>query len=896
MKLYSNIIHTWRDVNGWSRHFTPLSLGEGRGGEAVWGKALLSLFLLLFFSLATHAQIRGVVIDAEKGDTILYPSATYRGHHIAVSGNAMGEYTIERHNGWQLTFTAVGYKPKTITINASTPEVLNVKLKPDTRQLAEVVVKSKRAHYSRKNNPAVELMKRVIAAKKRTNLENHDYLSYTKYQKLTMAINDITPADIDSGFIGKHKWLLDQVETSPYNGKLILPLTVDETVTQHLFRKDPKNEKDIVMGQSSSGVNQLIQTGDIMTVAMKDVFTDVDIYDDQVRLLQYPFTSPIGKDAIAFYRFYIEDTVYVDHDLCYHLQFIPNNQQDFGFRGELYILADSSLHVKRCNLTIPKRSDVNFVENLQIQQEYRKLPNGEWALSVDDMIVEMKVAKFLSKVLITRTTRLSDYDFQPLAKQLFKGKAKIKREADSQMRDEAFWNKYRTVELTKSESSMSAFVHRIEQIKGFKYIIFGVKAFIENFVETGDENHPSKFDFGPVNTLITKNFIDGYRARVSGQTTANLNKHWFFQGYYAHGFHSKKNYYDAMLTYSLNKKDYLPREFPKRTISFESTYDIMSPSDKFMQTDKDNVFTAFKWAKVDKMMFYNRQQLKFEYEQEWGLKTTFGLKTEENEAAGALFFNPLNSGLSYTAPENTPVGDLIHNGKIRTTELSLQFQLAPGRTYINTKQRRLPINLDAPVFTLGHTMGLKNVLGGDYKYNFTEAGIYKRFWMNSWGKIDINVKAGAQWNRVPYPLLIMPAANLSYIIEDETFNLINNMEFLNDRYASLDASWDLNGKIFNRIPLLKKLKWREYIGVKALWGKLTDKNNPYLEQNANSSVLMQFPEGCYVMDPHKPYVELIAGVHNIFKLLHVEYVHRCNYNELPTAHKNGIRLMMRLTF
>ena len=891
MKRHSNIIHAWQNAIGWSRHFTPLSLGEGRGGEA-----FISLLLLLFFSLTTHAQLRGVVVDAEKGDTILYPSATYRGHHIAVSGNAMGEYTIERHNGWQLTFTAVGYKPKTITINASTPEVLNVKLKPDTRQLAEVVVKSKRAKYSRKNNPAVELMKRVIAAKKRTNLENHDYLSYTKYQKLTMAINDITPADMDSGFIGKHKWLLDQVETSSYNGKLILPLTVDETVTQHLFRKNPKDEKDIVMGQSSSGVNQLIQTGDIMTVAMKDVFTDVDIYDDQVRLLQYPFTSPIGKDAIAFYRYYIEDTVYVDHDLCYHLQFIPNNQQDFGFRGELYILADSSLHVKRCNLTIPKRSDVNFVENLQIQQEYRKLPNGEWALSVDDMIVEMKVAKFLSKVLITRTTRLSDYDFQPLAKQLFKGKAKVKREANSQMRDEAFWNKYRTVELTKSESSMSAFVHRIEQIKGFKYIIFGAKAFIENFVETGDENHPSKFDFGPVNTLITKNFIDGYRTRISGQTTANLNKHWFFQGYYAHGFHSKKNYYDAMLTYSLNKKDYLPREFPKRTISFESTYDIMSPSDKFMQTDKDNVFTAFKWAKVDKMMFYNRQQLKFEYEQEWGLKTTFGLKTEENEAAGALFFNPLNSGFSYTTPENTPVGDLIHNGKIRTTELSLQFQLAPGRTYINTKQRRLPINLDAPVFTLGHTMGLKNVLGGDYKYNFTEAGIYKRFWMNSWGKIDINVKAGAQWNRVPYPLLIMPAANLSYIIEDETFNLINNMEFLNDRYASLDASWDLNGKIFNRIPLLKKLKWREYLGVKALWGKLTDKNNPYLAQNENSSVLMQFPEGCYIMDPHKPYVELIAGVHNIFKLLHVEYVHRCNYNELPTAHKNGIRLMMRLTF
>ena len=852
--------------------------------------------LLLLLVTSVSAQIRGVITDAETGDTLLYPSASYKGHHVAVSGNAMGEYAIKRHEGWQLTFSAVGYKSKTISVNARTPNRLDVKLRPDTKQLSEVEVKSKRGRYSRKDNPAVELMKRVIAAKKRTDLENHDYLQYTKYQKLTCAINDITTADIDSGFIGKHKWLLDQVETSPYNNKLILPISVDETVTQHIYRKNPRSEKDIIQGQSSTGVNQLIQTGDILTVAAKDVFTDIDIYDDQVRLLQYPFTSPIGKDAISFYRYYIEDTVYVDRDLCYHLQFIPNNQQDFGFRGELYILADSTLHVKRCNLTIPKRSDVNFVENLQVRQEYRRLPNGEWALSVDDMIVEMKIAKFLSKVLVVRTTRLSDYAFDALPRQLFKGKARERREANAQMRDEAFWNQYRTVELTKGESSMDAFIHRIEQVKGFKYIIFGAKALIENFVETGDENHPSKVDIGPINTMLTKNFIDGWRTRVSAQTTANLNPHWFMAGYFARGWHSKKNYYKAELTYSFDKKDYLPREFPKRTLTFSSTYDISSPSDKFIHTDKDNVFTAFKWSTVDKMMFYNRQQLQFEYEQEWGLKTTIGMKTEENEAAGRLFFNKQSSGTTFRFPDGIVAGDQLHNGRMRTTELTLQFQLAPGRTYINTKQRRLPINLDAPVFTLGHTMGLKGVLGGEYSYNLSEAGIYKRFWMNSWGKIDTYVKAGAQWNRVPYPLLIMPAANLSYIIEDESFNLINNMEFLNDRYASLDVSWDLNGKIFNRIPLLKKLKWREYIGVKCLWGKLTDKNNPLLAENAGSDALMQFPEGCYVMVPKRPYVEFAAGIHNIFKIIHVEYVHRCNYTGLPTSKRNGIRFMFRMTF
>lgn len=845
---------------------------------------------------SVNAQIHGVIVDAETGDTLLYPSASYKGHQVAVSGNAMGEYSIARHDGWQLTFSAVGYKSKTITVTSSIPSKYDVKLKPDTKQLNEVVIRSKSNKYSRKNNPAVELMKRVIAAKKRTDLQNHDFLQYTKYQKLTCAVNDITAADIDSGFISKHKWLLDQVETSPYNNKLILPISVDETVTQHIYRKNPKSEKDIIQGQSSSGVNQLLQTGDILTVAMKDVFTDVDIYDDQVRLLQYPFTSPIGKDAIGFYRYYIEDTVYVDNDLCYHLQFLPNNQQDFGFRGDLYILTDSSLHVKRCNLTIPKRSDVNFVENLQITQEYRRLPNGEWALSVDDMVVEMKIASFLSRALVIRTTRLGDYAFDELPKQLFKGKAKERREANSQMRDEAFWNQYRTVELTKAESSMDAFIHRIEQLKGFKYIIFGVKALVENFVETGDENHPSKVDFGPMNTMLTKNFIDGWRTRVSAQSTANLDDHWFFSGYVARGWHSKKNYYKGEAIYSFNKKEYLPREFPRRTISFSSTYDITSPSDKFIHTDKDNVFTAFKWATVDKMMFYNRQELKFEYEQEWGLKTTIGVKTEENEAAGRLFYNKLSSGINFSFPENIVIGDQLHNGKIRTTEMSFQLLLSPGRTYINTKQRRLPINLDAPVFMIQHTLGLKNVLGGEYNYNLSEASIYKRFWMNSWGKIDTYIKAGAQWNRVPYPLLIMPAANLSYIIEDESFNLINNMEFLNDRYASLDVSWDMNGKLFNRIPLLKKLKWREYIGVKCLWGNLTDKNNPLLEQNMGSDVLMQFPEGCYVMDPKRPYVEWVAGIHNIFKVLHVEYVHRCNYTSLPTSNKHGVRFMFRMTF
>ena len=329
----------------------------------------------------------------------------------------------------------------------------------------------------------------------------------------------------------------------------------------------------------------------------------------------------------------------------------------------------------------------------------------------------------------------------------------------------------------------------------------------------------------------------------------------------------------------------MPRDYPRRTVTLSSSYDVSSPADKFLITDKDNVFTSFKWAKVDKMMFYNRQQLAFEYEWYGGLKTALKIKTEENEACGKLRFAPLS------ATETDITGM-----KIRTTELSMQLRFAPGETLINSKQRRIAINREAPILSLSYSAGVKGVLGGDYSYNFTEATFYKRFFMNSWGDLNLDLRAGAQWNKVPFPLLVMPAVNLSYLGQDGTFNLINNMEFLNDRYASIDMWWNMNGKIFNRIPLLKKLKWREYIGAKCLWGNLTSKNNPFLDKNKDDATLMLFPEGSYVMDTHKPYVEVVAGVTNIFKFLSVQYVRRLTYTNLPTARKQGIRFRFMFRF
>ena len=821
------------------------------------------------------------VVDWQTGDSIPYANAVYRNLKLGASSDANGHFSIARKVGEQLTITAIGYKPRYIKITAHTARELKVTLIADSKQLQGIVVKAKRRHkYSRKDNPAVELMRRVIAAKKQTHLENHDYYQYDKYQKVTMAINNLTPDELEGSMFKKAPWLLDQVETCPYNNKLILPISVDETLTQHLYRKSPRDEKDIVLGQSTKGISKLIQTGEALNTIVKDLFKDINLYDDHIDLLQKRFPSPIGSTAISFYHFYIDDTVYVNQDQCIRLQFMPANQQDFGFRGELYVLNDSSLHVKKCDMQLPANTGVNFVDAMKFQQEFTKLSNGEWALTTDNMIAELKLTDLLQRAIVIRTTGMTNYAFAPIEDKQFKGKAKIIYDTNAKMRDNEFWAAHRTTQLTKSEAGMDSFIKRMANTKHFKWVIFASKALIENFIETGSEDKPSKFDIGPVNTFISKNFIDGIRLRASARTTAKLNPHWFFEGYYAYGTKSRRSYYDAKVTYSFNKPEYQPIEFPVRTISFESTSDVESPSDKYLKHNKDNIFMTFRPVKVEQMYFVNRQKINFNWETDYGLATSLELRTESNRPTGKLVYEKMD-------------GTLVD--KLRMSEVILGFNYRPGQSYVNSKQKRMTVNLDAPEFNVTHTMGIKHFLGGDFNSNLTEVSIYKRFWLGSWGHIDTRVQGGAQWNKVPFQFLITPPVNTSYFEHQGTFNLMKGLEFLNDRYAQFNLAWDLEGKIFNRLPLIKKLKWREYVAFKGMWGHLTDKNNPYLPQNANDTELYKFPVDTRVMT-RDPYMEFVVGVHNIFKCLEVDYVRRLTYTNAPGISKNGIRFGFNLVF
>ncbi len=846
-------------------------------------KIIFSLLCLLCV-VAAKAQFYGQVIDGANGEPIPFAAVKYIGTSEGRSTDLDGNFVLPILNNYdKFEITFLGYKPVTVTVPRGRQEIRGqiIKMYSEDFLLGEVVVKKAKIKYTRKNNPAVDLMRKVIANKKLSDIKEKDFYHFDKYEKKTFSYNDIK---------GTKDTLLSEI--CPETGKLIIPIMVDETASEESYRKNPKTVKTTIKAQRSDGFQSMLSSGDMLTTYVKDIFTDVDIYKDNVRLLQHPFISPIStSEAIGFYHYYIQDTIMVDNERCIDVAFLPNNPQDFGFAGHLYITDDKLNQVKRAVINVPNNSGVNFVDNLMVIQDFMTLPTGERVIKVDNMIVELSGLYGAIKFQCQRYSQYSNYDFSPITdKKAFKSPQVERVLTDAAFKDSTYWASIRPIQLTNAENHLGNGVDKInEDLGGFwKFLLTAV---VENSVELTPK--PNKIDLIPINSIISHNDIDGMRFQLPLQTTANLLPNLFLRGYGAYGAKDKKWKYKAEVEYSFNKKQYMAHEFPRRSIIATYMYDDMSPVDKFSNTVKDNMYSSFKTSKVDQMMYVTDMKLKYQYEMDNHMTWSATVDRSKLTPTGKLIYM------------RNVDGTLLDN--IKTADIKLGFRYAPRETFINSKQQRQPINKDAPIITLEHTIGMDGFLGGQYNYNMTEATVFKKFWLpGACGSIEAYLKGGAQWNKVPFPMLFTPQSNLSYFVQFDSwsFNMLRNMEFLNDRYVSLLINWNLDGKLLNRIPLLKKMKLREYVGFKMLYGHLTDKNNPFVSTNDND--LFRFPtrDGNYTsfVMGNKPYMELSVGISNIFKVLTVQYVRRLNYTDLPAVpggdklRKNGIRFAVDFKF
>lgn len=852
---------------------------------------LIALLQVVAGTFLSHAQsftsASGIVKDSITGEPLPFVSVYFDGSTIGAMTDDNGTFTLQNNQGYtKLAAASLGYDTKFIDLKPGKKnDNLELLLKPTAFEISEVVVKPKREKYTRKDNPAVELIKKVIAHKNDNRIEAKPEYQTEVYEKLSLSLDNFNPNLDKNKFLKKFKFIKNYLDTSEFNGKPILTVSVRENLSDFYYRKSPKAEKTIVRAKRMQGIDKTLDDGGGITSNLEEIFKSINIFDNNIPILLNRFVSPLSSTlATTYYHYYIMDTLDVGGDKCVDLAFVPANSESYGFTGRLYITLDGNYAVKKVLLNTPANINLNWVDKLRIEQEFKQMPDSTWVLDQENTFVNFYVVKGTQQLYAHQLRNYDNYNFNVQnADSVFGllGALHVLPEATAQ--PDTFWIHNRPIPLKEKEDALKDLLGQLRKVPAFNAIIKTAEILITGYIPTANDKKVTKFDFGPMNTTFSANHLEGFRMRVGGMTTANLNPYWFASGYLAYGTNDRKIKYNLKLTHSFTKKEYHEGENPVNNLSFIQEYDVYTPGQDFLFTSKDNIFVAWKVGEpVTKMQYIRKSVL--QYEKEWlnGLTWKSWIMNQNNEAAGTL---------QYIKRDES--GNLYHIKDFTTSEIGTQLRFAPGeRAYNGRSGKESVFNLskDAPVFKLSHQLGIKGVLGGDYNYNHTEISAEKRIWLSSFGHIDAQVKTGKVWDKVPFPLLILPNTNQSITIQPEAFHMMNALEFVTDQYVSFNATYYLKGWILNRIPGIKWLRLREVLSFNMIYGGLTDKNNPTLTPG-----LFLLPDGTQPLGS-TPYMECSVGLENIFKILRIDYYRRLTYLDHPDIKKGGIRIALRFTF
>lgn len=839
--------------------------------------------LLCLFSLKGQNEIRikGLVTDSVSGEPLPYVSIIVKGTTTGAATDLDGRFSLtvpSSASGKMLEVSYLGYSTKQVPLKSG--QSLSIQLAPTGIALNEVVVKPGRERYRRRDNPAVAFVKNVIERRNANDPRNHDYYSYDRYQKMVFAMNDYKPKKREDGKTGKFDFLEEFIDTLDV-GTTILPISEKEHFETVYYRRDPHSEKRLVKGDKSAGVDEVFSRDGIQQF-LNEAFREVDIFRNNIPLFLQRFVSPLSSLGPTFYKYYLMDTLEIDGQKCMDLGFVPFNSESFGFTGHLYVTLDSTYFVRRVLLNVPKDINLNFVSHMTIDQTFRREPDGTRLITKDDIRVNFKLSEKSKGMFAQRLIVYSNHSFEPDTAQLaiFEQPAPSITLKEAYTQTDKFWEENRPQEgRRRNPNTVDKLMAKLRSIPIFYITEKIVTILVSGYVPATKDEANNKFEFGPMNTTISGNAIEGARFRVGGTTTPQFHKRLTLDGFAAYGVRDKKMKYDALVEYSFIDRKQYRKEFPMHSIRFEYMYDINKLGQQYMYTSKDNFLLAIRRKRDTRATYLRKAELTYTREHYNGISYSAVLRNKREYATPYAVFDRINADGSLTSLDHYDM-----------TELELNFRYGYNEKFYQTRNSRIPITFDAWVFNVSHVMGWKGFLGSSYNYQRTDIGLQKRLWFSAFGYTDIILKAGKVWTKVPYPLLILPNANLSYTIQPEAYTNMNAMEFINDEYASWDVTYYMNGLLLNRIPLIKKLKWREVFCFRGLWGHLSDKNNP-----AKSTGLFAFPEGSMTLGK-APYMEASVGIENIFKFLRLDYVWRLNYRDNPDIQTHGVRCTMRIQF
>ena len=851
------------------------------------------MMVLVFFSQIVFAQDRpltrifGTVIDKESGEPIPYVNASFKSTTIGTVSDGDGKFYIESYDATDtLKISFIGYDPIFRPIKIGESQTLKVQLEQSQTQLKSVTISGKKERYRNKDNPAVTMIRKVIQNKARNRAEAYSYFEYDKYEKVEFDLNNISEKFMNRKTLKKFQVIFDYMDTSEINGKTYIPIFLRETSSKVYYRRNPRREVEYRNGEKMTGLEEYFDSQGISAFVDK-IYQDINIYDNNINVLTQKFISPISSIGPITYMYYIADTLEVNDQKYYKLSFRPRNDNDLAFVGNMLISTDTAYAVKRIDMRLSDKTNLNYVRDLFIEQDFEKNEHNKYDLVQDKINIDFAFLENQGLGLFgKRTVSYKDLKYnEPRDEEIYKGVSNLVIAPDATSQDEAFWDESRHMELSRSEEGVFEMVDEVKELPAFKRLMDIITFISIGYFET------RYFDIGPANSFASWNEIEGFRMKFGGQTSRKLSENHFFQTYGAYGELDEEWKYLGRYTYFWNRN-------PIHSLTAAYQKEIINPGEQFQYASEDNFLLSIKRGTNDKRIYTYKAELLYLKEYNSGFSYQLGIKKYDLEPGGILSFAPGENTLD---PEiYAPFIPRAEREKqtLETLEGKISLRFAPNQQYYHGKIYRVPIVNKHPIFTIDYAHGFNAPeLGGEYTYDQLSVGLSKRTFVAPAGYFDLGIKANRTWGQLPYPLLDIPRANQTFSYQVNGYNLMNFLEFVSDQSVDVNFAYYFNGFIMNKIPLIKHMKLRSVVTFKGLFGQLSDLNNPTLEQNPELPDLPINVDGTQASFPLENYIESSVGISNIFKVLRVDLVRRWTQQDRANVPKGyHIRMKMSIEF
>ncbi|RZM29151.1 MAG: carboxypeptidase-like regulatory domain-containing protein [Pedobacter sp.] len=819
----------------------------------------------------------GVVRDGRLREPLPYVTVTFKGTTLTTKTDASGRYSINSDKPQTaLTFKYVGFRTHTSIIQSGQSQTMNVILDEISEKLTEVkIVATKAGPYRNKENPAVELIRNVITHRPENRMENFNQVAFKQYERLQLSYSNLSEKFKQKKLFKNYQFLFSEQDSDKIGGKNQLPIYLQEKLSDNYFRKNPEKNKKIIYADKHVTYDPNVIDNEGISVYLERMYADINVYDNNILIATTQFLSPIANSAPTFYKYFITDTIKTQSPELIELSFIPRNPQDLIFEGRMYVTNDKQYAVQSIFLKTSRSANLNFVREAELKQSFTQDSTKKYHLSKSNLVVDFGLTKNSGRGFTgERTLVISDYKInKPEPDSIYKGETQVTQLQPASSSDQ-YWASNRPDTVPAATLAIYKNIDSLGKSKSFKTAMTVAGVVFAGYINFG------KFEVGPTYTFYSFDPIQGLKLRLGGRTTTEFSTRYYFDGYASYGFKDEKWKGYLSGAYAFNNKSIYT--FPQSFIRASFQRDLYIPGQELRSNSEDDFISSFKRGENNRYLYNDFYRIQYvqEFANHFGFDLGFRKWTQT--PAGSLTYNNLVNQLPHTVDQ------------ITSSEINLSLRYAPNEKFYQGKRSRVTVNNKYPIYNLRYAVGIKGLVGGEYNYQNLTVSVDKRFYLSQLGISDVKIEGGYIGGKVPYPLLAIHKANQTYAYQIYAFNMMNFLEFVSDQYASIYVDHTFSGFFLNKVPLLKSLKLREYVGFKAIYGGVRSENNP-----ANDPQLLQFPKNAdgvpttYTFD-RLPYMEGSVGIGNIFKILRVDGVRRFNYLDHPNAPKYGIRIKLKI--